>query len=73
MTVNHITCLREFCLRSTYFTFLSKYYEHLEGAAIGSLISPLVANFYMEDFEVKAINTSPHPLHCEKDLWMTFS
>ena len=39
MTVNHITCLLEFCLRSTYFTFQGKYYEQLEGAAMGSPIS----------------------------------
>ena len=71
MTVNHITCLLEFCLRSTYFTFQGKYYEQLEGAVVGSPISPIVANLYMKDFEVKARNTSPHPLQCGKDLWMT--
>ena len=62
MTVKHITCLLEFCLRSTYFTFQDKYYEQVEGAAMGSPISPVVANLYMENFEVTAINTSPHPL-----------
>ena len=61
MTVKHITCLLEFCLRSTYFTFQNKYYEQVEGAAMGSPISPIVANLYMENFEVRAINTSPHP------------
>ena len=62
MTVKHITCLLEFCLRSTYFTFQNKYYEQVEGAAMGSPISPIVANLYMENFEVRAINTSPPPL-----------
>ena len=61
MTVKHITCLLEFCLRSTYFTFQNKYYEQVEGAAMGSPISPIVANLYMENFKVRAINTSPHP------------
>ena len=28
---------------------------------MGSLISTIVANLYMEDFDVIAINTSPHP------------
>ena len=28
---------------------------------MGSPISPIVANLYMEIFEVRAINTSPHP------------
>ena len=47
-------------MKSTYFTFQGRYYEQLEEAAIGSPISPIVANLYMEYFEVKAINTSPH-------------
>ena len=28
---------------------------------MGSPISPIVANLYMEDFEIKAINTAEHP------------
>ena len=61
MTVNNITCLLEFCLNSTYFTFQEKFYEQVEGAGMGSPISPIVANLYMEDFEMRAINTSPQP------------
>ena len=36
MTVKNIICLLEFCLKSTYFTFLNQYYEQVEGAAMGS-------------------------------------
>ena len=61
MTVNNITCLLEFCLTSTYFTFQEKFYEQVEGAAMGSPISPIVANLYMEDFEMRALNTAPQP------------
>ena len=61
MSVKHITYLLEFCLRSIYFTFQDKYYEQVERAVMGSPISPTVANLYMEDFEMRAINTSPHP------------
>ena len=46
---------------NTYFTFQNKYYEQVEEAATSSPISPIVANLYMENFEVRAINTSPHP------------
>ena len=68
MTVKHITCLLECCLRRTYFTFQIKYYEQVEGAAMGFPISPIMANLYMENFEVRAINTSPHtPL-----MWKRF-
>ena len=59
MTVNNITCLLEFFLNSTYFTFQGKFYEQVEGAAMGSPISPIVANLYMEDSEMRAINTLP--------------
>ena len=57
MTVNNITCLLEICLNSTYFTFQENFYEQVEGAAMGSPISPIVANLYMEDFEMIAIST----------------
>ena len=66
-TVKHITCLLEFCLRSTYFTFQDKYYEQVEGAAMGSPNSPIVANLCMKNFEVRAIYTSPH-----SPLWKRF-
>ena len=41
---------------------MGKYYEQVDGAAMGSPISPLVANLFSEDFEARALNTSPSPL-----------
>ena len=61
VTVKHNTCLLEFCLRSTYFTFQSKYYEQVEGAAMDSPTSPIVANLYVKNLQIRAINTSPDP------------
>ena len=61
MTVKHICCLLEFCLKNTYFLFKCRFYDQTEGAAMGSPISPIVANLFMEDLEVQAIKTSPSP------------
>ena len=61
MSVNNISCLLEFCLKSTYFTYQGQHFQQLEGAAMVSPISPIVANLFMEDFEERAISTSPHP------------
>ena len=61
MTVQHITCLLEFCLNNTCFIFQGRYHEQTEGAAMGSPLSPIIANLYMEAFEKEAINTAPQP------------
>ena len=61
MKVEHVTSLLEFCLKTTYFQFQGRFYEQLHGAAMGSPISPIVVNLYMEDFETKAISSAVHP------------
>ena len=71
MSVGHITRQLEYCLRSTYFVFQGKYYEQLEGAAMGSPLSPIIANFYMEEFETKALSIAPNPQLGGKGLLMT--
>ena len=68
MSTQHIMDLLEFCLRSTYFTFRGKFYEQVEGTAMGSPISPIVANLYMENFEIRALQSSPNP----PLLWKSF-
>ena len=68
MSIAQITSPLEFCLTNTYFLFQGKYYEQVQGAAIGSPISPLIANIFMEEFEVKAPSSIPHP----PSLWLRF-
>ena len=48
MPIQHIISLLEICLRNTYFLLQSKYYEQMHGVAMGSPISPFVANLFME-------------------------
>ena len=61
MAVNYIVSLLEFCLRSTYFTFKGRFYEQKDGTTMGSPISPIVANLYMEDLATKAIQSAQDP------------
>ena len=68
MNTRHIIKLLKFCLRSTYFVFQGQHFEQVEGAAMGSPLSPIVANIYMEHFETKTLETAPHP----PSLWKRF-
>ena len=46
-------------LKSTFFSFKGVLYEQVEGVAMGSSLSPVVANLYMEAFEKSAIESFP--------------
>ena len=70
MSVQHISWLLEFCLKSTYFSFQGRFYQQLEGTAMGFPISSIIANLFMEDLETRALNTSQHPPHCGKGMLM---
>ena len=50
-----------FVSRTPTFSFQGQFYEQVEGAAMGSPVSPIVANLYMEYLEQKALSTAPHP------------
>ena len=70
MEVGDIILLLEFCLKNTYFSFQGQFYEKVEGAAMGSPVSPIVANLYMEYLEQKALSTAP-PQSSGAGMWMT--
>ena len=53
----HIRDLLNICLKTTYFLYDGVIYTQVEGAAMGSPISPIVANLFMEWFEENALNT----------------
>ena len=43
--------LLRFCLNTTYFTYSGMIYKQKHGAAMGSPVSPIIANLYVEGFE----------------------
>ena len=54
-----------------YFSFQDQFYEQVEGAAIGSPVSSIVSDLYMDYFEQKALSTAPHPSGFGRSMWMT--
>jgi len=62
--------LLEFVLTTTYFTFRGKIYRQLFGTAMGSPVSPIAANIFMEALEQEAIATAP--LDCKPKLWLRY-
>ena len=61
LSVKNIIDLLGFCLHNTYFSFQNEFYEQVEGAAMGSLVSPIIANLYMEHFKREALQSASNP------------
>ena len=60
LTPTQIADLLNFVLRSTYFQYNGSIYEQKDGAAMGSPVSAVIANLYMEEFEERAIATATY-------------
>ena len=70
LSVQDVISLLEFVLASTYFVFRGDIYKQTFGAAMGSPVSPIVANLYMEHLEQKALTTAPDS--CKPRLWKRY-
>ena len=67
MSPTDVIRLLELCCQ-VYFVFGGSSYQHIHGAAMGSPVSPIVRNLYMEDFETKALSRAPLP----PDGWFSY-
>jgi len=62
------TQLVEICLTSTFFCFEGEFFKQTCGVAMGSPLSPIVANIFMEDFKGKALAL----VHLLPKLWKRY-
>ncbi|XP_072176463.1 uncharacterized protein [Diadema setosum] len=70
LTPDNIIGLLNFILTTTYFQFNDQVYRQKFGAAMGSPVSPIVANLYMEDLEQTVLSTVPTAI--KPRLWKRY-
>jgi hypothetical protein len=51
-------------LTTSYFTFNGQFYGQTVGVAMGSSLSPFIANFYTEDYDKAALESPPLKPRC---------
>jgi hypothetical protein len=56
--------LSRYFLSTSYFTFNGQFYGQTDGVAMGLPRSPVIANFYMEDYEKAALESAPLKPRC---------
>ena len=61
LNATQIINLLEFCLTTTYFKFRGQLYQQDHGCAMGLPVSPIIANLYMENFELEALKSAKQP------------
>ena len=70
LNVDDIMELLKFVLETTYFRWEGNIYQQKFGVAMGSPVSPIVVNLYMEDLEQKIIATAP--VDCQPRNWKRY-
>ena len=70
LEIEDVMALLDFVLNTTYFTFRNMIHQQKFGTAIGSPVSPIVANLFMEHLEQEAIATAP--ISCQPRMWKRY-
>ena len=68
--IDDIILLLEFCLINTYFSFQGQFFDQVEGVAMGSPVSLIVANLYMENLEQRALRLHLTPPDSGAGMWI---
>jgi hypothetical protein len=68
MNPSQIAEMLSCCLNTTFFSYRGDLYQQSEGAAMGSPVSPIIANLFMEHFESKALSS----FHTPVKLWVRY-
>jgi hypothetical protein len=71
--VKAIMELLEICLRTTYFQVNDKFFQQKDGKAMGSALSLVVSNIFMQHFEELALETVDQNHRCGSGMWMVRS
>ena len=61
LTIDDIISLLRFTHSNSFFTYNSTTYRQFHGCAMGSPVSPVIANLYMEEIEERAITNTTYP------------
>ena len=70
LSVDDLMTLTKFVLTTTYFTCMGNIYQQQQGVAMGSPLSPIAVDLFMEWLEERAIATAPP--NCRPRLWKRY-
>jgi hypothetical protein len=73
LTIDDVMDLLKICLSSTYFKFNDNYYKQKEGCAMGSPISPIVAELYLQKLEMDLVKNNRDILFWRRYVDDTFA
>jgi hypothetical protein len=68
LQVEAIMELLDVSLRTTYFQVDDKFFQQKDGMAMGSSVSPIVSNIFMEHFEILALDSTQH----KQSVWLRY-